>query len=148
MSDPFKIVTSDVLGIDYSAYKSKSYAMALAKPSEYYKLREIVVKEIKNSAVEKIYDVIYNFPKDGKCGTTSIAGITGDTTMKPTYPSSKINEIAPGAAETIDNIIEKTIAIVLPSSRKDRHTARPLCVLQTKLQTEYQTKFHIDAIER
>jgi hypothetical protein len=128
--DPFKISTSDVLGIDYSAYKSKIYAMALAKPSEYYKLREVVVAEIKNAAVEKIYDVIYNFLKNGKCGTTSIAQISGDASMKPTYPSSKINEIALGAAETLDTIIEKTIAIVLPANYDD--------IAQKKLTTQGQ----------
>ena len=48
MSDPFKIDTNDVLGINYSAYKTKVYALALSEPNKYYKIREQVVATIKN----------------------------------------------------------------------------------------------------
>ena len=118
-TDPFKIDTSDVLGISYNAYKTKMYALALSKPSDYYKLREQVVQKIKDAAVKNIYDVIYDFLKDGKCGDTRIATIGNDVTLVPKYPSSKINEIALGAAESLDDIIEKTIAICLPANYDD-----------------------------
>ena len=55
-TDPFKIDTSDVLGISYNAYKTKMYALALSRPSDYYKLREQVVQKIKDAADKlKIY---------------------------------------------------------------------------------------------
>lgn len=125
MSDPFKIDTNDVLGINYNAYKTKIYALALAKPSEYYKLREQAVEAIKNAAVKNIYDIIYGFLKEGKCdssGTVTIpklmqsAGVQGAPVC---YPSSKINTIALGAAESLNDIIEETIKIALPANYDD-----------------------------
>lgn len=117
MSDPFKIDTNDVLGINYSAYKTKVYALALSEPSKYYKIREQVVAAIKNAAVKNIYEIIYGFLKDGVAGTgVSLESLIG---AKPCYPSSKINEIALGAAESLDSIIEDTIKICLPANYDD-----------------------------
>jgi hypothetical protein len=113
MSDPFKIDTNDVLGINYSAYKTKVYALALSEPSKYYGIREKVVGAMKTAAVKNIYEIIYNFLKDGETGTTGV-NLQAMIGAKPGYPSSKINEIALGAAESLDAIIEETLKICLP----------------------------------
>ena len=118
-TDPFKIDTNDVLGINYSAYKTKVYALALSKPSDYYRIREQVVAAIKNAAVKNIYDIIYNFLKDGDAGNGILLGAAGMIGAKPCYPSSKIIEIALGAAESLDAIIEDTIKICLPANYDD-----------------------------
>jgi hypothetical protein len=119
MSDPFKIDTNDVLGINYSAYKTKVYALALSKPSDYYKIREQVVAAIKNAAVKNIYEIIYGFLKDGVAGPGVSLESSNMIGAKPCYPSSKINEIALGAAESLDSIIEDTIKICLPANYDD-----------------------------
>ncbi len=117
MSDPFKIEVNDVLGIDYSAYKAKVYALALSDPSKYYVIREKVVSAIKDKAVTQIYETIYSFLKDGIAGPgVSLESMIG---CKPKYPSSRINTIALGAAESLDNIIEETIKICLPANYDD-----------------------------
>ncbi len=117
--DPFKIKVTDVLGIDYNAYKAKVYALALSDPSKYYRIREQVVSAIKTAAVTQIYEVIYGFLKDGIAGPGVSLESANMIGCKPKFPSSKINTIALGAAESLDNIIEETIKICLPANYDD-----------------------------
>ena len=42
MSNDFKIDTGDYLGIKYESFKDEMLALALAEPSEYFKLRKAV----------------------------------------------------------------------------------------------------------
>jgi hypothetical protein len=95
------------------------YALALSKPSLYYDARAIIVDQIKERAIKGIYNTIYEFLKNGNCGTTTIAKATKTDNLIPSYPSSKINELAIGAAESLDEIIEKCIAILLPANYDD-----------------------------
>jgi hypothetical protein len=117
--DPFKIQVNDVLGIDHSAYRAKVYALALSDPSKYYRIREQIVSAIKDTAVKNIYEIIYSFLKDGVAGPGISLESANMIGCKPKYPSSKINTIALGAAESLDNIIEETIKICLPANYDD-----------------------------
>ena len=56
----FKVNTSDVLGFDYEAYIADVRAMALSNPSEYFKLRKIVMEKVRRDAVGSIYETFYN----------------------------------------------------------------------------------------
>jgi hypothetical protein len=85
----------------------------------YYDARAVIVDQIKEAAIKGIYNTIYEFLKNGKCGNTDIATATKTQNLVPSYPSSKINELAIGAAESLDDIIEKCIAIVLPANYDD-----------------------------
>ncbi len=119
--DAFKVGTDDVLGIAYSRYKTTIYALALSKPALYYDARAQIVDAIKEDAIKKNYTTIYDFLKSGKCGDSgmTVAKACQTNNLVPSYPSAKINELAIGAAESLDEIIEKCIAVVLPANYDD-----------------------------
>ena len=117
--DAFKVDPDDVLGIAYSRYKTTVYALALSKPALYYDGRAIIVDQIKEAAIKGIYNTIYDFLKSGKCGGTRVEDALKTPNLQPCYPSAKINELAIGAAESLDEIIEKCIAVVLPANYDD-----------------------------
>ncbi len=48
----FKINPADYLGSDYEAFKTDMLELAISKPSEYFKLRKVILKRIKTQAVQ------------------------------------------------------------------------------------------------
>ena len=118
MEDQFKIDTSIELGQAYSSYKNKLYKMAISEPAKYYELRERTVAAIKKAAVAKIYDTLYYFLKDGILDGVKASANNMGADLKPQLPSSRINAIALGSAETLDNILEDAIKLLLPVDYK------------------------------
>jgi len=65
MGDRFQIDTSDFLGLNYESYKNDLYALALATPSEYMKLRKETLAVVKNQCIKDIYTQFYNLLSKG-----------------------------------------------------------------------------------
>ena len=65
MSD-FKINTTNYLGLDHSTYKNKLLQISLTNSSEYFKMRENVLKNVKNDAISKMYETFYLVMSEGK----------------------------------------------------------------------------------
>ena len=125
MSNDFKIDTGDYLGIKYESFKDEMLALALAEPSEYFKLRKAVLETVKQQAVEDQFKIYYNLlttgtDKNGRQLIPGGAGIRGDTADKlvPNYPKQLTSQFALGAAKTIDKIAEEAVEILLPKDYK------------------------------
>jgi hypothetical protein len=121
----FMVDTSDFLGFKYAEYCNEMYALALAKPSDYFDLRKKVLQSAKTDAVSDLYKTFYNLLSKGqdKTGKPIITTATsGD--IQPSYPQQKVNEFALSAAATLDKIIQEAINIILPLDYKQIATER------------------------
>ena len=124
-TNDFKIDTGDYLGIKYESFKDEMLALALAEPSEYFRLRKAVLETVKQQAVEDQFNIYYNLltaGKDKRGGDIlkTGAGVSGDTAAKfvPNYPKQLTSQFALGAAKTIDKIAEEAVEILLPKDYK------------------------------
>ena len=122
MSD-FKIDTTNYLGLDHNTYKNKLLQISLTNASEYFKMRENVIRNVKNDAIKKMYEVFYKVMSDGKLISGKNAASRADNepnvgdidkVFKPAYPSQKITEFALGASKTLDAICEECIELIFP----------------------------------
>jgi hypothetical protein len=125
MSNDFKIDTGDYLGIKYESFKDEMLALALAEPSEYFKLRKSVLATVKQQAVEDQFRIYYNLLTAGKDKENNDiiprdAGVREETARKfaPNYPKQLTSQFALGAAKTIDKIAEEAVEILLPKDYK------------------------------
>jgi hypothetical protein len=125
MANTFEIDTGDYLGIKYESFKDDMLALALAEPSEYFKLRKVVLEKVKQDAVEDQFKIYYNLLTLGKKkggGDLIIGdvGLKGTTVAKfvPNYPKQLTSQFALGAAKTIDRIAEEAVEILLPKDYK------------------------------
>ena len=124
-TNDFKIDTGDYLGIKYESFKDEMLALALAEPSEYFKLRKAVLQTVKQQAVEDQFKIYYNLLTAGKDKTGGDilrggAGVREDTALKfaPNYSKQLTSQFALGAANTLDKIAEEAVEILLPKDYK------------------------------
>ena len=124
-TNTFNIDTGDYLGIKYESFKDEMLALALAEPSEYFKLRKAVLQQVKQQAVEDQFRIYYNLltagtDKDGREVIPGGAGVKAETAakFKPNYPKQLSSQFALGAAKTIDKIAEEAVEILLPKDYK------------------------------
>ena len=124
-TNTFNIDTGDYLGIKYESFKDEMLALALAEPSEYFKLRKAVLQRVKQQAVEDQFRIYYNLltagtDKDGREVIPGGAGVKAETVakFKPNYPKQLTSQFALGAAKTIDKIAEEVVEILLPKDYK------------------------------
>jgi hypothetical protein len=126
----FKIGPSNYLGTEHAAFKTDMMQLALSSPSEYFKLRKVVLNRVKATAVNRQYAIYYylltsgNITKlDGTDSGESLAESAGlqDDTVKmwaPNLPKQEVNDFALKAAKTIDAIAEEAIELLLPMNYK------------------------------
>ena len=125
MSD-FKVDTSDYLGFKYEEYKNDLYALALAKPADYFKLRKAVLEKVKTEAIGDIYKSFYNVLSQGQDKNgAQIIRIDG-VDSKPSYPAQEVSKIALKAARTLDDILNEVIEVILPADFKQLANARAI----------------------
>lgn len=126
-NNTFKLDTSDFLGLKYNEYKNKMYALAISKPSDFFSLREKVLDEVKTKAIGNLYETIYSILSDGKINGQSIATTNNSVSVtlpKPSYPKQNINNLSLSAAQTLDQILEQVVEILLPLDYKSLASAR------------------------
>ena len=61
----FKIDPSDYRGIEHEEFRTNLLNLALTRPTEYNKLRMMVLKKVKKAAVESQYSIYYYLLTDG-----------------------------------------------------------------------------------
>ena len=116
----FKINTSDYLGIEHEAYKTRLFQLALTKPDDYFKLREEVLEKVKRDAVEIQYEVYYNLLSEGTDSTGGpIVSTPYQAIFKPCVPLQETNQFALKASKTIDAICEEAIEMLIPMDYKE-----------------------------
>ena len=132
MSQNFKIDTTNYLGIGHSTFKNKLLEIALTQPAQYFKIRENVLKNVKEKAISNMYETFYSVMTEGKIGGVNaaydggnlIAGLDVNTMFVPNYPNQKVTEFALGAAKTLDSICDECIEIIMLLNYKDLAEAR------------------------
>jgi hypothetical protein len=109
-----KVDVNNFLGHNYSAYKSKIYALAISKPSVYFKMRESVIQKVKTNAVQQLYDTFFFILRDGTDARQNNVVNDGDTTYAPSMPLNSINNFCLSASATLDEICEECVNMILP----------------------------------
>ena len=114
----FQINTDDYLGFEYEEYLNNINAMAISKPSEYYKLRAELLARVKKKVVKDVYDAYYNLL------TTEPVGKFNGQDLIPNYPTQKASKFALEASATTNAILNKALEIVLPINYSDIATQK------------------------
>lgn len=109
----FEINTDDYLGFEYEEYLNNVNAMAISKPSEYYKMRAEVLAEVKKKVVKEVYTAYYTLL------TTKVMGRFNGQDLIPHYPTQKASRFALEASATTNAILNKALEIVLPVNYTD-----------------------------
>ena len=104
----FEINTDDYLGFEYEEYLNNINAMAISKPSDYYKMRAELLARVKKKVVKDVYDAYY------KLLTSEPIGKFNGQDLIPHYPTQKASKFALEASATTNAILNKALEIVLP----------------------------------
>ena len=126
----FKIDVSDFRGIEHEEFRNL-LNLALTKPTDYNKLRMVVLRKVKKAAVDAQYGIYYylltegcSVGTDGKTKSNHILFDYRDGTENyqgifvPRVPKHIVNEFALKASATIDKIAEEAINMILPDDWK------------------------------
>ena len=114
MAQNFEVDTSDYLGFQYEEYLNELMALAVSKPSDYYKIRADTLKLLKQVVVKQVYDTYYGLLTKG---TVNGQAPLGD--LVPHYPQQKASQFALGASKTINDILNSALDIILPPNHLD-----------------------------
>jgi transcription termination factor Rho len=114
----FRVNASQYLGLSYQEYCNDLYAMAISNPEAYFKMRKEVLKAVKQDAIGKMYDVFYDILVNGTVNNAHVLN-NGTDDLEPQYPEQKVSEIALSASNTLDNILNRVIELILPIDYKD-----------------------------
>ena len=113
-SNKFQLDTKDVLGMNYSSYVDSMRALALTQPGVYFTTRQTVQKKVKEDAVGKFYDTIFNVLHAGTDLQGRPIGLLGTGNYVPGYPSQKINDLAIQGAQLMAEFLDTVCNIALP----------------------------------
>ena len=129
----FKVDTSDYLGFKYEQYRDDLYALALAKPSEYFKLRKVVIDKVKTQAIGNIYKSFYNILSQGTDAGDQPIIIIDEKPVAPSFPAQEVSKMALKAARTLDDILNEVINVILPSDFKQLANSRAVQKSEQKI---------------
>lgn len=118
----FRIDANAYLGHNYSSFRDKLFSLAIANPSQYFKIREEVVKKVKETAVKNLYETIYDVMNDGTIATLNVGAKNPIVTVvpaatfdfKPQVPPQKINEVSLSIAKTLDKCLDSVLETIIP----------------------------------
>jgi len=110
----FKVNTSNYLGFDYDEYIHKLEALALTKPSEYYKMRSRLLKELKNGIVKQTFETYFTLLTEGRVGEFEMK-IDGEV-VSPNYPKQDASAFAIQASKTINKILDNVMEEIMPAN--------------------------------
>jgi hypothetical protein len=113
----FKLNTFNYLGFQHQEYLANLTALSLTKPSEYYKMRANLLKELKEGLVTQTFETYYILLTDGKVGSFEMR-IDGNR-VSPSYPEQDASAFAIKASKTINQILDECMEIVMPSNHLD-----------------------------
>ena len=114
MAQNFQVDTNDYLGFQYEEYLNELMALAVSKPSDYYKIRAETLKLLKQVVVKQVYNTYYGLLTTGEINGQSPLG-----SLVPHYPQQKASQFALGASKTINDILNSALDIILPPNHLD-----------------------------
>jgi hypothetical protein len=108
------------LGLKQRETQSKLLSVALAKPENYYALRDDVEKKVLQSITENVYKLFKDLLSDGKVGEEQIIYKDANGTNQnfvPNLPFSDVQAFALDVAELIESKCEEAIEVILPRDK-------------------------------
>ena len=108
------------LGLKQRETQSKLLSVALAKPENYYALRDDVEKKVLQSITENVYKLFKDLLSDGKVEEEQIIYKDANGTNQnfvPNLPFSDVQAFALDVAELIESKCEEAIEVILPRDK-------------------------------
>ena len=131
----FFININNELGLNYKRVKGSLLALSLSKPSNYYDLRNTVIDQITEKAVEDTYFRFWEILRNGYVNKTQVTyvnelGVT--VPFVPQLPEHLINEFATKCARTIEEMCEECVDLILPDDYLKLSQNRQKDILRSK----------------
>ncbi len=119
----FKVDVGNYFGLDHERYLDNLQAYAITKPSQYMKMRSVVIDKVKKANMEMMYKLFYNLlttgtGNDGANSLVNVRGADADwiTLFVPNMSKQQVSEIALGAVETMNALIDKVMGDLIPKN--------------------------------
>ena len=151
----FKINPANALGIDADETRAKLIALALSKPENYYKLREIAIQAITRKLAVETYDLYWDILTQGLVPRMPGAGAgTGlrdapdnksqllfpgaapspyaDTPFTPHLPEKEVNIICSKISDQIKQIGRNVIEEIMPMNHLEMAQKKQVDILKAK----------------
>ncbi len=121
----FKVDVSNYFGVDHERYLDNLQAFAITKPSEYMKMRSVIIDRVKKDNMKLMYNLFYNLLTEGKgtqinalTGTYRhiLAGDPNEALFKPDMSKQQVSEIALGAVKTMNGLIDNIMDDLIPKN--------------------------------
>ena len=108
----FKVKPSDYLGFEYEDFNNQMYALAMADPKKYFDIRNAVVKKIRDSTVEKWFEVFYAALTEGK---DADGNVLHPDLPAPKYPAQEVSRLCIGIGKTVQQISNDICDKIIPA---------------------------------
>ena len=151
----FKINPANALGIDADETRAKLIALALSKPENYYKLREIAIQAITRKLAIEIYDLYWDILTQGlvprMAGATEGGGFRdaaggksqlffpgtapspyAGTPFTPHLPEKEVNIICSKISDQIKQIGRNVIEEIMPMNHLEMAQKKQVDILKAK----------------
>ena len=132
----FYIDIKNELGLNYKKVRGDLLATSLAKPQNYYTLRNTIINAMTESQVENMYLIVWRCLRNGQKpnGDAITYNNASDvvTQFVPQVPEHIIGEFASKAAKTIENLMEDIIEQILPDDYLALAQSRQKGILKSK----------------
>jgi hypothetical protein len=132
----FYIDIKNELGLNYKKVRGDLLATSLAKPQNYYALRNGIISSMTEAQVENMYKVVWLCLRNGQkpSGDVITYKNASDTVTQfvPQVPEHIIGEFASKAAKTIESLMEDIIEQILPDDYLALAQSRQKSILKSK----------------
>ena len=132
----FFIDIKNELGLNYKKVRGDLLATSLAKPQNYYTLRNDIITEMTEAQVQTMYEVVWRCLRNGQKpngdAITYRNAADNVTQFVPQVPEHIIGEFASKAAKTIENLMEDIIEQILPDDYLALAQSRQKGILKSK----------------
>lgn len=154
----FRINVSNALGIDSDLTRSRLMSLALSKPENYYKLREVAIQAVTRKLAVDIYDIYFDILSSGLIplttenrpngigGAVAVDGVrktqlifpdvagsphSGEA-FQPNIPEKECNIICSKVADQIKSIGRNIIEEIMPISHLQLAEKKQVDILHAK----------------
>jgi hypothetical protein len=132
----FYIDIKNELGLNYKKVRGDLLATSLAKPQNYYALRNNIISSMTEAQVENMYAVVWRCLRNGqKPNGDAITYNNAENAVVqfvPQVPEHIIGEFASKAAKTIESLMEDIIEQILPDDYLALAQSRQKSILKSK----------------
>jgi len=132
----FYIDIKNELGLNYKKVRGDLLATSLAKPQNYYALRNDIISSMTEAQVENMYKVVWLCLRNGqKPNSDAITYKNASDTVTqfvPQVPEHIIGEFASKAAKTIESLMEDIIEQILPDDYLALAQSRQKSIIKSK----------------